>query len=92
MKLKKHDTPKPTETPEQLLARFEKRIKQLTARKDELQGWFDEYLKLEEDLTSLQGSVDAVTYIATGKLHVDGNHGGMKDNKTTRHTKIDALE
>ena len=26
MKLKKHDTPKPTENPEQLLARFEKRI------------------------------------------------------------------
>ena len=49
MKLKKHDTPKPTESPEQLLARFEKRIKQLTARKDELQGWFDEYLKLEQD-------------------------------------------
>ena len=69
MKLKKHDTPKPTESPEQLLARFEKRIKQLTARKDELQGWFDEYLKLEEDLTRLQGSVDAVTYIATCLLY-----------------------
>ena len=92
MKLKKHDTPKPTETPEQLLARFEKRIKQLTARKDELQGWFDEYLKLEEDLTRLQGSVDAVTYIVTGKLPGDGNHGGMKDHKPTRHSKIDALD
>ena len=91
MKLKKHDSPKPTETPEQLLARFEKRIKQLTARKDELQGWFDEYLKLE-DLTRLQGSVDAVTYIATGKLPGDGNHGGMKDHKPTRHSKIDALD
>ena len=39
--------PKETENPEQLLARFDKRIKQLTARKDELQGWFDEYVKLE---------------------------------------------
>ena len=92
MKLKKHDSPKPTETPEQLLARFEKRIKQLNARKDELQGWFDEYLKLEEDLTRLQGSVDAVTYIVTGKLPGDGHHGGMKDHKPVKHGKLDALD
>mgnify|MGYP005675291865 FL=1 len=73
--------PKETENPEQLLARFDKRIKQLTARKDELQGWFDEYVKLEKDLQRLQGSVDAVTYIATGALPGDGNHDGMKDHK-----------
>ena len=83
---------KPTENPDQLLARFEKRIKQLNVRKDELQGWYDEYVKLEQDLTRLQGSVDAVTYIATGKLPGDGNHGGMKDHKPTRHSKIDALD
>tara|TARA_B100001057_G_scaffold332681_1_gene333108 strand:- start:8371 stop:8610 length:240 start_codon:yes stop_codon:yes gene_type:complete len=73
--------PKETENPEQLLARFDKRIQQLTARKDELQGWFDEYIKIEKDLQRLQGSVDAVTYIATGALPGDGNHDGMKDHK-----------
>ena len=92
MKLRTSEEPKPTENPEQLLARFEKRIKQLNARKDELQGWYDEYVKLEQDLTRLQGSVDAVTYIATGALPGDGNHGGMKDHKPTRHSKIDALD
>ena len=81
MKLRTSEEPKPTENPEQLLARFEKRIKQLNARKDELQGWYDEYVKLENDLTRLQGSVDAVTYIATGALPGDGNHTGMKDHK-----------
>tara|TARA_B100002019_G_scaffold292189_1_gene314540 strand:+ start:1391 stop:1630 length:240 start_codon:yes stop_codon:yes gene_type:complete len=73
--------PKETETPEQLLARFDKRIQQLTARQQEIQGWYDEYVKLEKDLQRLQGSVDAVTYIATGKLPGDGNHDGMKDHK-----------
>ena len=81
MKLRTSEEPKPTENPEQLLARFEKRIKQLTARQDEIRGWYDEYIKLEKDLTRLQGSVDAVTYIATGALPGDGNHGGMKDHK-----------
>ena len=73
--------PKETETPEMLLARFDKRIQQLTARQEEIKGWYDEYLKLEKDLQRLQGSVDAVTYIATGKLPGDGNHDGMKDHK-----------
>jgi hypothetical protein len=81
MKLRTSEEPKPTENPEQLLARFEKRIKQLTARQEEIRGWYDEYVKLEKDLTRLQGSVDAVTYIATGALPGDGNHGGMKDHK-----------
>ena len=73
--------PKETENPEQLLARFDKRIQQLTARKDELQGWFDEYVKLEKDLQRLQGSVDAVTYISPGAWPGDGNHTGMQDHK-----------
>ena len=81
MKLRTSEEPKPTENPEQLLARFDKRIKQLTARQEEIKGWYDEYVKLEKDLTRLQGSVDAVTYIATGALPGDGNHGGMKDHK-----------
>ena len=73
--------PKETETPEMLLARFDKRIQQLTARQDEIKSWYDEYVKIEKDLPRLQGSVDAVTYIATGKLPGDGNHDGMKDHK-----------
>ena len=73
--------PKETETPEMLLARFDKRIQQLTARQDEIKSWYDEYVKNEKDLQRLQGSVDAVTYIATGKLPGDGNHDGMKDHK-----------
>lgn len=73
--------PKETETPEMLLARFDKRIQQLTARQDEIKSWYDEYVKIEKDLQRLQGSVDAVTYIATGKLPGDGNHDGMKDHK-----------
>ena len=81
MKLRTSEEPKPTENPEQLLAHFDKRIKQLTARQEEIKGWYDEYVKLEKDLTRLQGSVDAVTYIATGALPGDGNHGGMKDHK-----------
>ena len=72
---------KPIENYEQLIQRFTKRTMQLNARQDELKGWYEEYLKLEKDLTRLQGSVDAVTYIATGKLPGDGNHGGMKDHK-----------
>ena len=56
-------------------------MKQLTARQDELQESFDEYIKLEQYIYRLQGSVDAVTYISTGKLPGDGNHGGMKDHK-----------
>jgi len=80
MKLRTSE-PKPTENPEQLLARFEKRMKQLTARQGELQEAFDEYIKLEQDIYRLQGSVDAVTYIATGALPGDGNHDGMKDHK-----------
>ena len=37
MKLRTSET-KPTENPEQLLARFDKRIKQLTARQEEIKG------------------------------------------------------
>ena len=73
--------PKPTENPEQLLARFDKRIKQLTARQDEIRGWYDEYIKLEKDLTRLQGICRCSYLYSTGKLLGDGNHGGMKDHK-----------
>lgn len=72
---------KKTESPEQLLQRFSKRTAQLQARKAELQEAYDEYVKIEKDLQRLEGSTQAIAYIAFGKLPGDGNHDGMKDHK-----------
>ena len=71
---------KPTESSEQLIQRFTKRTIQLSQRKQELQAAYDEYVKLERDLTRLEGSMQAIEYIAYGKLPGDGNHNGMKDH------------
>ena len=84
---------KQTENYEQLLARFTKRIVQLDKRQLELEDAHLEYIKLDRDLDRLQGSIQAVEYLAYGKLPHDGNHGGMKDHKPARHGKdIDALD
>ena len=83
---------KPTENYEQLLARFTKRTMQLVARQDEIKGWYDEYVKIQKDLTRLEGSLQAIEYLAYGKLPGDGNHGGMKDHKPVKHGKLDALD
>ena len=72
---------KTTENYEQLLERFNKRTAQLTARAEELQGAVDEYNRIQRDLTRLEGSLQAVEYLAYGKLPGDGNHDGMKDHK-----------
>jgi len=72
---------KETESYEQLLERFRKRTKQLTARMDELFAYHQEYVKLERDIDRLEGSIQAVEYLAYGKLPGDGNHDGMKDHK-----------
>ena len=53
---------------------------QLSQRKQELQSAYDEYVKLERDLTRLEGSMQAIEYVAFGKLPGDGNHTGMKDH------------
>ena len=71
---------KPTESPELLIQRFTKRTIQLSQRKQELQSAYDEYVKLERDLTRLEGSMQAIEYVAFGKLPGDGNHNGMKDH------------
>jgi len=71
---------KPTESPELLIQRFTKRTMQLSQRKQELQSAYDEYVKLEKDLTRLEGSMQAIEYVAFGKLPGDGNHNGMKDH------------
>ena len=35
----------------------------------------------KKDLTRLEGSLQAIEYLAYGKLPGDGNHDGMKDHK-----------
>lgn len=72
---------KPTENYEQLIERFTKRTAQLTARAEELYDAYSEYVKIQEDLARLVGSLQAVEYLAYGKLPGDGNHDGMKDHK-----------
>lgn len=74
---------KPTENYDQLIERFNKRTKQLQDRKSEIQSVYDEYVRIERDLDRLQGSLQAVEYLAFGKLPGDGNHDGMKDHKPT---------
>ena len=72
---------KTTESYEQLIARFTKRTMQLSARQDELKGWYDEYVKNETDLKRLEGSMQAIQYVAYGKMPGDGNHDKFKDLK-----------
>jgi len=75
---------KTVESSEQLIQRFTKRTIQLSQRKQELQAAYDEYVKLERDLTRLEGSMQAIEYVAYGKLPGDGNHGGMKDHNPNK--------
>ena len=72
---------KPTESNEQLLERFTKRTTQLTERKEQLQEAYDEYNRIERDLTRLEGSLQAIEYVAFGKMPGDGNHDKFKDHK-----------
>ena len=58
---------KPTENYEQLIERFTKVTAQLTARADELYDAYSEYVKIQEDLARLVGSLQAVEYLAYGK-------------------------
>ena len=69
---------KPTENYEQLIQRFTKRTMQLNARQDELKGWYEEYVKNESDLKRLEGSMQAIQYVAYGKMPGDGNHDKFK--------------
>ena len=83
---------KPTENYEQLLARFSKRTTQLEERQKELEDAYQEYMQLDRDLDRLKGSIQAVEYLAYGKLPHDGNHGGMKDHKPVRHNDLGSLD
>ena len=71
---------KTTENYEQLIQRFTKRTMQLNARQDEIKGWYEEYVKNENDLKRLEGSLQAIQYVAYGKMPGDGNHDKFKDH------------
>ena len=83
---------KPIESSEQLIQRFTKRTMQLQARKQELQSVYDEYVKLERDLTRLEGSMQAIEYVAYGKMPGDGNHDKFKDHRPVKHNDLDSLD
>ena len=71
---------KTTESYEQLLQRFTKRVTQLETDQQELRPAYDRWIELEKQLERLEGSIQAIEYCAYGKLPHDGNHGGMKDH------------
>ena len=51
--------------------------------------------ELNEQYHYLQGCIDTVVYLMTGKLPQDGNHDGMKDHKPVEgHVRrdLDALD
>ena len=77
---------KKTETSEQLLQRFSKRTMQLSARNAELKPAYEEYVKNERALARLERSVQAIEYVAFGKMPGDGNHDGMKDHRPHGNT------
>ena len=95
---------KKTESYEQLLVRFQKRVPELQERLREIREGdiprlMEEERKLELDLARVEGSLQCVEYLAYGKLPHDGNHGGMKDHKPQdnvvpfkRHGSLDALD
>ncbi len=77
---------KETENYSQLEERFRKRVYQLQERLRELHeevipSYIDEARKVELDLSRVEGSLQAIEYLAYGKLPHDGNNGGMKDHK-----------
>ena len=72
---------KTTENYEQLLERYYKSTTQLEDRQVELEEAHLEYIRLDRDLDRLKGSIQAVEYLAYGKLPHDGNHGGMADHQ-----------
>ena len=72
---------KQTENFEQLISRFTKRTTQLSARAAEVKEAHDEYVRIQKDLARLEGSMQAVEYLAYGKMPGDGNHDKFKDHK-----------
>ena len=72
---------KPIESYDQLIERFTKRTTQLSARLAEVKEPYEEYLRIQKDLARLEGSMQAIEYVAYGKMPGDGNHDKFKDHK-----------
>ena len=77
---------KQTESYEQLLSRFQKRVPELQERlreirEEEMPNLMAEERKVELDLSRVEGSLQCIEYLAYGRLPHDGNHGGMKDHQ-----------
>ena len=80
---------KPTENYEQLLQRFTKRIVQVKKQRPMTTV---EAEKQTKQINYLNGCIDTVTYLMTGKLPNDGNHDGMSDHRPNRHGNLDSLD
>ena len=80
---------KPTETYEQLLERFTKRIKQISAQTP-ANTVEDE--KISGQLHYLRGCKETIEYLMTGQLPNDGNHDGMAHHTPVKHGNLDALD
>ena len=72
---------KQTETYEQLITRFTKRLDQVLSKRDTLVEQPEEWLKVDAQIHYLRGCKDTVEYLMTGQLPKDGNHDGMKSHK-----------
>ena len=72
---------KQTETYEQLITRFTKRLDQVLSKRDTLVEKPEEWLKVDAQVHYLRGCKDTVEYLMTGQLPKDGNHNGMKPHK-----------
>ena len=72
---------KPIESYDQLIERFTKRTTQLSARLAEVKEPYEEYHRIQKDLARLEGSMQAIEYVAFGKMPGDGNHDKFKDHK-----------
>ena len=72
---------KQTETYEQLITRFTKRLDQVLSKRDTLVEQPEEWIKVDAQVHYLRGCKDTVEYLMTGQLPKDGNHDGMKSHK-----------
>ena len=72
---------KQTETYEQLITRFTKRLDQVLSKRDTLVEQPEEWLKVDAQVHYLRGCKDTVEYLMTGQLPKDVNHDGMKSHK-----------
>ena len=72
---------KQTETYEQLITRFTKRLDQVLSKRDTLVEQPEEWLKVDAQVHYLRGCKDTVEYLMTGQLPKDGNHDDMKSHK-----------